>query len=223
MTNCDGEALIHLYNKGGIEFMCENLYGVFGFILFDSNKKRVYTGRDTFGVRPVFRLLTSTGTLTICSEAKGLQHLQLNNQNPIIHQIKPGSFEEYSLESIAGSKNYRAQFVREFKFHVIGQPPKYNVNVNLIPDNVYENIRNCLTNAVKTRLMGERRIGCLLSGGLDSSLISGLLVQEAKKAGLTYPIQTFSIGMSVDSPDIAAARKVLINCLIILIQIINFL
>jgi asparagine synthase (glutamine-hydrolysing) len=188
--------------------MCENLYGVFGFILFDSNKKRVYTGRDTYGVRPVFRSLTETGTLTICSEAKGLLRLQLNNQQPKISQIKPGSFEEYSLEPTNNNNNYKIQFVREYRFHVIGNVPKYDVNVKLIPDDVYENIRNCLTNAVKTRLMGERRIGCLLSGGLDSSLISGLLVQEARKAGITYPIQTFSIGMGEESPDVLAARKV---------------
>ena len=130
--------------------MCENLYGVFGFILFDSNKKRVYTGRDTYGVRPVFRSLTETGTLTICSEAKGLLRLQLNNQQPKISQIKPGSFEEYSLEPTSNNNNYKIQFVREYRFHVIGNVPKYDVNVKLIPDDVYENIRNCLTNAVKT-------------------------------------------------------------------------
>jgi asparagine synthase (glutamine-hydrolysing) len=77
-----------------------------------------------------------------------------------------------------------------------------------VADNFYENIRQCLTNAVKMRLMSQRRIGCLLSGGLDSSLISGLLVHEARKAGITYPIQTFSIGMGDESPDVVAARKV---------------
>lgn len=188
--------------------MCENLYGVFGFILFDTNLKRVYTGRDTYGVRPVFRSLTESGTLTICSETKGLQQLQLNNQTPKITQVKPGSFEEYSLEPAGPNKIYKARFLREHRFHIIGQPPKYDVSVQLIPDSVYENIRNCLTNAVKKRLMSERRIGCLLSGGLDSSLITGLLVQEARKAGIKYPIQTFSIGMGEESPDVLAARKV---------------
>ena len=87
--------------------------------------------------------------------------------------------------------------------------PKYDVDVKLTND-VYENIRTCLTNSVKKRLMAERRIGCLLSGGLDSSLICGLVVQEARKLGLTekYPIQTFLIGMDDSSPDILAARKV---------------
>lgn len=55
--------------------------------------------------------------------------------------------------------------------------------------------------------MAHRRIGCLLSGGLDSSLVAALLVKLAKEEKLPYPIQTFSIGAE-DSPDVAAARKV---------------
>ena len=59
------------------------------------------------------------------------------------------------------------------------------------------------------RLMSHRRIGCMLSGGLDSSLIAALTVQEARKQGVKYPIQTFSIGMDESSPDLLAARKVI--------------
>lgn len=61
--------------------------------------------------------------------------------------------------------------------------------------------------AVKKRLMADRQIGCLLSGGLDSSLISALLVKLAKSENLPYKIQSFAIGMG-DSPDIVAARQV---------------
>lgn len=107
------------------------------------------------------------------------------------------------------SPMYKTKFVRKQKFHVIGKPPKYDIHgVQLIPSDVLANIRNCLTNAVRMRLMSQRRMGCLLSGGLDSSLISGLMVHEARKIGINYPIQTFSIGMGVESPDILAARKV---------------
>jgi asparagine synthase (glutamine-hydrolysing) len=78
----------------------------------------------------------------------------------------------------------------------------------VIKDDVLLNIRSYLVNAVRMRLMSHRRIGCMLSGGLDSSLISALTVQEARKQGVTYPIQTFSIGMDEESPDLVAARKV---------------
>jgi asparagine synthase (glutamine-hydrolysing) len=215
LTNCDGESLIHLYNRGGIQFMCENLYGVFAFILFDSKLNKVYFGRDTFGVRPVFKIATKSNTLAICSEAKGLLHLKLNAETPSkVEIVEPGTYEEYDIVEVSPSslkKNefirHQAKFVGKSKFHLIGSLPKYDVNVKL-GDDMLENIRNTLTNAVKMRLMAHRRIGCLLSGGLDSSLISGLLVSEARKAGISYPIQTFSIGMGVESPDLLAARKV---------------
>lgn len=104
---------------------------------------------------------------------------------------------------------YKTRFVRKQKFHVIGKPPKYDIRgVQLVPNDVLANICACLTNAVRMRLMSQRRMGCLLSGGLDSSLISGLMVHEARKIGINYPIQTFSIGMGDESPDIVAARKV---------------
>jgi len=55
--------------------------------------------------------------------------------------------------------------------------------------------------------MADRQIGCLLSGGLDSSLVAALLTKLAKQHNLTYKIQSFAIGMG-DSPDIIAARQV---------------
>ena len=77
-----------------------------------------------------------------------------------------------------------------------------------IQEDVLSNIRSYMINAVQMRLMSHRRIGCMLSGGLDSSLIAALTVQEARKQGVTYPIQTFAIGMDEESPDLVAARKV---------------
>lgn len=55
--------------------------------------------------------------------------------------------------------------------------------------------------------MADRRIGCMLSGGLDSSLVAALVVKIARENGITYPIQTFSIGQT-GSPDLINARKV---------------
>lgn len=54
---------------------------------------------------------------------------------------------------------------------------------------IHANIRNLLTQAVEKRMMSNRRIGCLLSGGLDSSLIAAILVKLSKEKGLPYPIQ----------------------------------
>ena len=73
------------------------------------------------------------------------------------------------------------------------------------PSDIHANIRLLLKEAVKKRLMAERRIGCLLSGGVDSSLVTALLVQCLTEVGCDYKVQTFSIGME-DSTDLKAAR-----------------
>ena len=70
-TNCDVEAILHLFGEGGIEHCARNLDGVFAFCILDSKNKRVYLARDPYGVRPLFRLFTKNGVLGICSEAKG--------------------------------------------------------------------------------------------------------------------------------------------------------
>ena len=75
------------------------------------------------------------------------------------------------------------------------------------PTDIHANIRLLLKEAVKKRVMGERRIGCFLSGGLDSSLVTALLVQCLTEVGCDYKVQTFSIGME-ESPDLQAARTV---------------
>ena len=70
-TKCDGEPLIHLYDKLGPEAMAAQLDGVFAFCIMDAANRKVVLGRDTYGVRPLFRLLTDHGFLAVCSEAKG--------------------------------------------------------------------------------------------------------------------------------------------------------
>lgn len=70
-TKVDGEILLHLYNRFGIKKMSSLLDGVFAFILLDTANRKVFLGRDTYGVRPLFKLLTDDGFLAVCSEAKG--------------------------------------------------------------------------------------------------------------------------------------------------------
>ncbi|KAK2495445.1 hypothetical protein MC885_020763 [Smutsia gigantea] len=74
-------------------------------------------------------------------------------------------------------------------------------------ETVKSNLRVLFDNAIKKHLMTDRRIGCLLSGGLDSSLVAATLMKHLKEAHVQYSLQTFAIGME-DSPDLLAARKV---------------
>lgn len=67
----DGEILLHLYDRFGIQKMASLLDGVFAFILLDTANRKVFLGRDTYGVRPLFKSVTDDGFLAVCSEAKG--------------------------------------------------------------------------------------------------------------------------------------------------------
>uniref|UniRef100_A0A7R9JXY0 Asparagine synthetase [glutamine-hydrolyzing] n=1 Tax=Timema genevievae TaxID=629358 RepID=A0A7R9JXY0_TIMGE len=206
-TNCDVECILHLFAAGGVENVVKNLDGVFAFILIDAKEGRVHCGRDPYGVRPLFRLYSEIGVLGVCSEAKGLIQMktELNGNSYKLEPFPPSHFESYEID-----EDGKCTLLERKCYYKIGQKPAFNLLVpfeDLQKKSVTENIRTLLTASVKKRLMAERRIGCLLSGGLDSSLVAALTVQLAREANLPYKIQTFAIGME-DSPDIVAARKV---------------
>ena len=166
-TGSDCEIILHLYKEVGIEQTVKELDGVFMFVLYNEKKNILYSARDPFGVRPGF-IGYKDNDIYIASEAKPL----VKNCDKII-PFKPGTW--FSSDSI-------------YKFN-----PFYKLNFenNTDESDIIKNIKTTLTEAVKKRLMSERKIGCLLSGGLDSSLIAALVA----KYGDNTNLDTFSIGM----------------------------
>ena len=210
VTTCDGEVILHLYNKFGIERMAQTLDGVFAFCVIDTEKKEVHIGRDTFGVRPLFTLIKAgtenAGVLAVSSEAKALIPLMKDFQQQggemTIAPFPARHFASYGL-----SRDGKAMFIEQKAYTEIGMSPLFETSVKPDSSDIMQNIRNLFIEAVRKRLMSERRIGCLLSGGLDSSLVASYLTRLAKENGIDYPVQTFAVGME-GSTDIAAARKV---------------
>ncbi|XP_006636235.1 asparagine synthetase [glutamine-hydrolyzing] [Lepisosteus oculatus] len=209
-TRVDGEILLHLYDRFGIEKMAALLDGVFSFILLDTANRVICLGRDTYGVRPMFKLLTENGFLAVCSEAKGLINITHSMSSPAeITPFPPGHIQVFNLK-LSG----KVESVKLERFHSCKDEPKHAEydNIEKLPkgfdlETVKNNIRILFENAVRKRLMAHRRIGCLLSGGLDSSLVAATLLKLAQEDDLKYPVQTFAIGTD-DSPDIHAARTV---------------
>ncbi|XP_073438179.1 asparagine synthetase [glutamine-hydrolyzing]-like [Dendrobates tinctorius] len=209
-TMVDGEVILHLYSKYGIEQMAALLDGVFAFILLDTANKKVFLGRDSYGVRPLFKLLTDDGFLAVCSEAKGLIDLKHSRTSSSkIDPFPPGHCEVFDLK-LSG----KVASVELIKFHSFKDEPQHaeydslgKLQAGMDRETVKRNICLLFENAVRKRLMAHRRIGCLLSGGLDSSLVAATLLKLMRESNLPYPLQTFAIGMD-DSPDLLAARKV---------------
>ena len=183
VTGSDCEIILLLYKKIGLEKTVKELDGVFMFVLYDSTKNRIYAARDPYGVRPGFIAHDEyKNEFMIASEAKPLVGNMKN-----IKPFHPGSW--WSSEKV-GIFN---------KYHFT----ENNIDMASNEIDICHNINTLLTEAVKKRLMSNREIGCLLSGGLDSSLICAIVAKHYSGPKLN----TFSIGMP-GSIDLEYAGKV---------------
>ena len=181
-SNSDCEVIAHMYDRFGIDFTIENLDGVFAFSLYDMDKNLLYVVRDRIGVRPIFYSMDINFNFTFASEAKALELLNCKN----ITQLAGGNYIKINItHKLVNVKNY----------WTLPSKPSENFRATL-----HINIRELLQNAVKKRLISDRPIGCLLSGGLDSSVIASILAKNGIKS-------TFSIGFK-DSIDLKYARIV---------------
>lgn len=179
-TGSDCEIIIHLYHKVGIKETIQQLDGVFAFVIHDGDAEQTFVGRDPIGVRSLYLGTSHDDSVYLCSEMKGI-HAFCTDIKP----FPPGHYWE---------KTGR-QFHR-FYNHVY--PPTSDSEHEIMC-----NIRTLLRASVKKRLMSDRPIGCLLSGGLDSSLITALVAQHVPKGTL----HTFSVGLP-GSPDLRYAKMV---------------
>ena len=124
-------------------------------------------------------LCAVSGLLAVCSEVKGLLDLP-GLDHSSIQPFPPGHLQTFNIDAQG-----RALMSEIKEFLPIGGSDPCTV-AKLVLDDPSANIRKLLKDAVKKRLLAERRIGCLLSGGLDSSLIAALLVECMKEEGCNY-------------------------------------
>ena len=189
-SGSDCECILHLFlllvrkdplvrtDPYPLEEMIHKLNGDFAFAI--THKQKIYFGRDRIGVRPLFYGITDDGNFALASYARAL-----TDYCPDVKPVPPG-WGEY--DTITGKITLMA-------FPLTAGP------VYRGPEE--KAIREILTTATKDRLMSDRPIGCLLSGGLDSSLIASILCKQLGPD----KVRTYSIGMK-GSTDLAYAKKV---------------
>tara|TARA_B110000003_G_scaffold276127_1_gene321029 strand:- start:4894 stop:6618 length:1725 start_codon:yes stop_codon:yes gene_type:complete len=205
-TASDCEIILHMYNKYGIRQTLQFIDGVFAFVLIDHKKSIVYVARDTYGVRPLFvsngTELTSNKNITFSSDIKCISKLLDADMVPNnVKQFPPGVCYKYSIKNTSGIEEYCYRNSYSFS-----SPNAFQITYSDF--NWEEQIFTALDNAVKKRIFDttEREIACLLSGGLDSSLIAALVSKYYKQ--LTgRKLHTWSIGFK-GSEDIKYAQKV---------------
>ena len=184
-TASDCEIILHLYLKFGISQTLFELKGVFAFVLVHGED--VYFGRDLVGVRPLYYQRNNTD-LAIASVPEALEGFSLDKTS----QVPPGCYISFcpSSNSLYTVK-WHTLIIRTWEII------EYGLRLR--------KLRKVLIDSVKRRLLSERPIGCLLSGGLDSSLIASILTRFINR---TQKLKTFSIGFEKNATDLIAARQV---------------
>lgn len=192
-TGSDCEVILALYKDKGINFL-EELNGIFAFALYDEERDEFLIARDPIGVIPLYIGRDAEGRIYFGSELKALE----------------GFCDEYEL-FLPGHYYYS----REGKMHrwYTRDWMKYDT----VKDNeaLVSDVHDALEDAVQRQLMSDVPYGVLLSGGLDSSVISAIAKKYAAKRIETdgasdawWPqLHSFAVGLE-GSPDLAKAREV---------------
>ena len=198
-TGSDCEVILALYQDKGIDFL-EDLSGIFAFVLYDEERDEFLIARDPIGVIPLYIGYDDDGTVYVASELKALEG-QCQRYEPFL----PGHYAYGKLKI----KNEKLQMERYYH--------RDWMSYDAVKDNgaSSEDIRQALRAAVKRQLMSDVPYGVLLSGGLDSSVISAVAerysemrIEDNSQTKAYWPrLHSFAVGLK-GAPDLAKAKLV---------------
>jgi asparagine synthase (glutamine-hydrolysing) len=193
LTQSDCEVILALYDQKGIDFI-EDLNGIFAFALYDNKNDQYLIARDPIGVIPLYMGWDSFGNFYVASELKSLEGV-CNK----IQEFLPGHYL-FSKEGVM--KKWYSRDWMEY---------------DAVKDNTtsIDDLKNALEASVHRQLMSDVPYGVLLSGGLDSSVVSAIAkkyaahrVESQDTKDAWWPqLHSFAVGLT-GSPDLAAARIV---------------
>ncbi|CAD2224540.1 asparagine synthetase B [Pseudoalteromonas sp. 3J6] len=192
-TQSDCEVILALYKQKGPAFL-DDLNGIFAFCLYDEEQDAYLIGRDHIGIIPLYTGHDEHGNFYVASELKALSPICKH-----IEEFPPGHFL-YSKDG-----KLTPYYQRDWQ--------SYDAVKN--NDAKAEDVKDALEAAVKRQLMCDVPYGVLLSGGLDSSVISAITqhfaakrIEDNDESDAWWPkLHSFSVGLE-GSPDLAAAQKV---------------
>ena len=197
-TGSDCEVILALYRDKGIDFL-DDLNGIFAFVLYDEEKDEFLIARDPIGVIPLYIGRNTDGTIYVASELKALEG-QCDSYEP----FPPGHYL-WSQDGLAIQRFYHRDWMQ---YDNISWTTSDHTTA-------VRQIKEGLMAAVKRQLMSDVPYGVLLSGGLDSSVVSAIAKQYAAKRIETndqhdawWPrLHSFAVGLK-GAPDLAKAREV---------------
>lgn len=192
-TQSDTEVIIRLYQKYGVDFL-NKLNGMFAFCIYDIKQEKYFCARDRYGkkpffyhfkddkfifssaIKPIIKLLGYTPKINKVALAQYFQYFAPINENTFfkgIEKLEAGSYILYHKNEFVKKKYYKINTYKKIK----DEPT------------ALKDIEELLFKSVEYRLKSDVEVGSLLSGGIDSSLISALYTKISGKK-----INTFSVG-----------------------------
>jgi len=206
-TQSDTEVLVHLYEDEGPR-MLGHLIGMFAFAVWDERRRQLFLARDRLGQKPlVYR--RERGRLLFASELKSLLEVP-----DVPRRIDPRALDEYLtyqyvphprtiFQGIAKLPPGHYAVYRDDRLDV--RPywqPDFETEQSRPADEYAEELRQRLTESVRMRLQSDVPLGAFLSGGVDSTIIVGLMQSLCDE-----PVRTFSIGFPVAEYDETAYAR----------------
>jgi asparagine synthase (glutamine-hydrolysing) len=211
-THSDTECIVHLYEDLGPECV-DKLRGMFAFAIWDDRRKRLLLARDRAGKKPLFYRL-DRGQLTFASELKALLLVPEAPRRLNLRAIDSYLCYQYVPYPDCILQDYRklppahvAVFEKgELQLHRYWRPPfepstgvssrKDWELADWTPVEWQTELRDRLTEAVRLRMRSDVPLGAFLSGGIDSTIITGLMQEQSSR-----PVHTFSIGFPIKEFD----------------------
>lgn len=178
-SESDCEVLLPMYKEYGLEIF-KKLDGEFALIIYDHQKQSLIAARDPIGIRPLYYGYDTSHQIIFASEPKNLVNICDH-----IYPFPPGHYY------------FDNEFVCYRDCTQTGEV------IHDERENIYDNINRKLRKGVEKRLVADAKVGFLLSGGLDSSLVCAIASHSLKQ-----PIETFAIGMDKDAIDLKYAKQV---------------
>lgn len=210
-TVSDTEVLVHLYEEYG-ERCVQHLKGMFAFAIWDAPRARLFLARDRLGKKPLYYAVTA-GSLTFGSEIKAITAAPGVSVAPNYAAIDAYLQRQYVPSPLTAFKGIRklpaghyAVCGRGGQLEVVRywQPPGPSIDPARTRDDLLEELRQRIREAVRIRMISDVPLGAFLSGGIDSGLVVALMASETSER-----VKTFSIGFEeAEFNELSYARMV---------------
>ena len=231
-SNTDSEIIVHAYEEYG-ELFVDHIKGMFAFCIYDNKRNKVILGRDRLGIKPLYYLKSTRG-MCFASELKSLlkskyiepQISKLALNLFLTTEVVPAPYtifkDCYKLEAgciMVIDLNLQQSKVKRY------WDVEFNTDYSKSENEWLESIESKLKDSVDQHLLSDVAVSTFLSGGIDSSLITGLVAKSLNK-----PFNTYTIGFNTKKEDerpyareVAELNKTLHNEKVVDIESLNII